>query len=517
MDARTPNWDLASLLAVLRRRQRWITGTVLVAVVVSVALSLVTTPVYRARAEVLVEPEVETTDPMLAGRVFFLEQELETQLRLMESEVIGARVAESLSLGVSGRQVLDDVQASVVPDTRVIQVVASDTDPERAAQLAQSFADEYLAFRREDAAERLAEASASMQARIDRGRQEVARLDEEIANAEGSGRIGSLVNERDSVTEELADLEGQLSQLEAADAVARGGGRVIQAAEVPSRASEPQPARNAVVALMLGLGLGIVVALVVDNVDDAIHTSDDAATVSQRPVLGRIPLAGEDEGGDLPVLRGITGLAAESFRDLRTNLRFVGQDGPPHVVVVTSSIQGEGKSVVSANLALVAAAADRSVVLVDADLRRPAIGRMFRHEDVAGLSTVLVGEHTLEETLNTVAGTGLDLLLSGDPPPNPSELVGTSRMAELIAELAAQYDLVVIDSPPVLVVPDVLEYAGVADTTLLVVELERATRREVRDSVERLERAGARVPGVVVNRADLDATRYGYDYYYAAE
>lgn len=517
MDARTPNWDLAGLLSVLRRRRRWITGAVVVAVVLAIALSLVTTPVYRATAEVLVEPEVETTDPDMAGRVFFMEQELQTQLQLMESEVVGARVAEALSLGIAPRDVLDKARASVLPETRVIQIVASDTDPERAAQLAQAFADEYLTFRREDAAERLAEASASIRARLDSARQEVARLDEEIAATEDSGRLGSLLSERDAVTDEVADLDSQLGQLEAADAVARGGGRVIRAAEVPTSPSEPNPLRNTIVAVILGLGLGVVIALVVDSIDDAIHTSDDAATVSQRPVLGRIPLASEGEGGDLPVLRGTSGLAAESFRDLRTNLRFVGQDGPPHVVLVTSSIQGEGKSVIAANLALASAAADRSVVLVDADLRRPTVGRMFRHEDVAGLSTVLSGEHTLDETLNTVAGTGLDLLLSGDSPPNPSELVGTTRMEQVIAQLAAEYDLVVIDSPPVLVVPDVLEYAGVADTTLLVVEIERATRREVRETVERLTRAGARVPGVVVNRSDLDASRYGYDYYYAAE
>lgn len=488
-----------------------------VAALVAVTMSLVATPVYQARADVLVEPDVASTNPDLVGRVRFLDQELQTQLRLMQSEVVAERVANATSLGGSPRALLNSIDAGVLPDTRVILVVASDPDPQRAAQLAQSFAEEYLAFRREDAIERLNEASASLQAQLDRARQELASVDSQIAATSDPTQLTILRDQRDTLSNQVASSEFQLSRIESADPVARGGGRIIQAAEVPGSPSEPRPIRTTLVALMLGLGLGVVTALVVDSIDDAIHTGDDAADAARCPVLGRIPLASEDEGGDLPVLRHPEGMAGESFRDLRTNLRFVGQEGPPHVVVVTSSIQGEGKSVVAANLALAGAAADRSVVLVDADLRRPAIGRMFRHEDAAGLSTVLAGEHTIDETLNTVAGTGLDLLLSGVSPPNPSELVGTTRMEEVIAHLAAQYDLVVIDSPPVLVVPDVLEYVGVADTTLLVLELERATRREVRDSVERLQRAGARVPGVVVNRADLDATRYGYDYYYAAE
>ena len=516
MQASSTVWDLAGLLEVLRRRKRWIIGTALVAVAVASALSFVSTPIYRARAEVLVEPDVATTDPDMVGRVWFLDQELFTQLQIVESQAIAARVVDRLSLGEAPEDVLEDVAVAVLPSTRVIRIQADDTDPDRAAQLAQAFAEEYLEFRREDATERIEDAAADLRARLERARSTLDRLDQQIADAADPGVAAALVSERQDVAENLATLEVELAALEASDPVSRGGGRVIADAVVPERPSEPQVVRNVAIALVLGLGVGVVLALAIDTVDDAVHSGDDAERATGRPVLGRIPLASEEEGGDLPLLREPDSSPAEAFRDLRTNLRFVGENGQPRVVVITSSIQGEGKSVIAANLAMAAAAAGRQVVLVDADLRRPAQSRVFGHPGTAGLSTVLSGEHELDEVLFTVAGAGLDVMFSGERPPNPSELLGTEAMHRMLLRLADQYDLVVVDAPPVLAVPDVLEFAASADTTLLVVELERATRREARDAVERLARVNARVPGVVINRAQLDPTRYDY-YYYAAE
>lgn len=510
----TTTWDLAGLFAVLRRRLRWIAGSAVLAVLVAVALSFVATPVYRSTAEVLIEPDVATTDPDALGRVAFLDQELQTQLRLMQSEAIAARVAERLSLGVGASSVLSRIQAGVLPDTRVIRVVASDTDPDRAAQLAQAVSDEYLAFRREDASERLQEAKASLQQRLDRVQTELDRLDDAIASTDEPARASTLRIDRENAADEAAILEAQLNQLEAADPIARGGGRVIQTAQVPASPSEPDPVRDGIVALVLGLGVGIVLALVVDNVDDAVYSADAAGMAAGRPVLGRIPLASEDEGGELPVLRAHASPPAEAFRDLRTNLRFVGASGPPGVVVVTSSIQGEGKSVVSANLALAAAAAGRRVVLIDADLRRPAQGGIFGQSDVVGLSSVLVREHGLEDVLFTIPDTGLDLLFAGDRPPNPSELLSGERLGSMVAALRGRYDLVVIDTPPVLVVPDALEITAFADATLLVAELGRTGRREIGEATERLVRAAGQVSGLVVNRADLDTAPY---YYYTYE
>ena len=507
------SWDLAHLLVVLRRRRGWIAATTLVAMALAIALSLIATPQYSSRAEVLIEPEVGVTEnPEMLGRVFFLEQELQTQLQLMRSEALAQRVAETLSMG-SESAVLSSISVSLVPDTRVIQVTAYDADPERAAQLAQTVAEQYLEFRREDALQRLVEATSTIRQQLEAGQQELDRLDQQLEEAETSAERSVIAQDRQNTADEVAELRSQLSRLQASDPVARGGGRIIQAAEVPSSPSSPKPLRNTFVAMVLGLGLGLVLAIAAETIDRTVRTVDEAAGLTSRPVLGRIPLASEEQGGNLPMLRHPTGPVAESFRDLRTNLRFVGDAEPPRSVVVTSSIQGEGKSVTSTNLALAAVATGQRVVLVDADLRRPAIGKMFGLEDQVGLSTVLAGEHDLDEALLQLERPPLNLLLAGRRPPNPNELVGSERMTSLLERLTDHFDLVVVDVPPVLVVPDVLEVAHAVDSTLLVVELQRSARHEVLDSCERLERVGARLSGLVVNRADLDPGRYSYYYY----
>lgn len=511
METTATSWDLAHLLVVLRRRRGWIAAATLVAMALAIALSLVATPKYSARAEVLIEPEVAQSDPDEMGRVLFLEQELQTQLQLMRSEALAERVAETLSMG-SEDAVLASVSPSLVPDTRVIQIVATDADPERASQLAQTVAEQYLEFRRADALERLVEATSTIRQQLESAQQELDRLDQQFEEA-GSDERAVIGQDRQNTADEVAELRSQLSRLEASDPVARGGGRIIQAAEVPASPSSPKPVRNTFVAMVLGLGLGLVLAIVAETIDRTVRTVSEAAGLTSRPVLGRIPLASEDQGGDLPMLRHPTGPVAESFRDLRTNLRFVGDAEPPRSVVVTSSIQGEGKSVTSTNLALAAVATGQRVVLVDADLRRPAIGKMFGLEDQVGLSTVLAGEHDLDEALLQLERPPLNLLLAGRRPPNPNELVGSERMVSLLDRLTAHFDLVVVDVPPVLVVPDVLEVAHTVDSTLLVVELQRSARHEVLDSCERLERVGARLSGLVVNRADLDPARYSYYYY----
>lgn len=516
METTSTNWDLAHLLVVLRRRRAWIVGSALVAMALALAYSLIAPPSYQARAEVLVEPESVQSDPDMLGRVFFMDQELQTQLQLMRSEALAARVADTLSMG-SEDAVLSKVSTAVVPETRVIQVTATDGDPEQAAQLAQTVAEQYLEFRREDALDRLVQATSTIRQQLEAGREEVDRLDAEIEQATDSTRRNVLGQDRQNTADEVAELRTQLSRLESAEPVTRGGGQIIQDAEVPGSPASPKPAQNTLVAMVLGLGVGLVLAIAVETVDRTVRTIDEAGAVTGRPVLGRIPLASEEQGGDLPMLRHPTGPVAESFRDLRTNLRFVGDVEPPRSVVVTSAIQGEGKSVTAANLALASVVTGQRVVLIDADLRRPAIGRMFGLDDQAGLSTVLSGEHDLDEVLLELEEPNLTLLLAGRRPPNPNELVGSQRMVQVLDRLGEHFDLVVVDVPPVMVVPDVLELAHTVDSTLLVVELQRSARHEITDSCERLERVGAQLAGLVVNRADLDPGRYSYYYAYGDE
>lgn len=511
METSGTSWDLAHLLAVLRRRRLWIVGSVVLAMVVAIVLSLVAAPQYRSEAKVLVEPAVVQSNPQTLGRVAFLDQELYTQQQLIDSEAVARRVAEALELE-SPREVTDRVESLVLPATRVLRVTASDADPQRAAQLAQTVAEEYLAFRREEAVSDLIEATRSMQTQLDTAESNLERVDERIDATDDPAELLTLRDERETLIGTVNTLSTQLARLESAEPVRRGSGRIIQDAQPPESPSSPQPVRNSAVALVLGLGIGVVLALAAEALDRTVGSVEQATTLTGKPVLGRIPISTEEAGGSLPMLRQPGSPVSESFRDLRTNLRFVGDAGPARSVVVTSAIEGEGKSLTAANLALAAVATGQRVLLVDADLRRPAVGRTFGLDQDAGLSTVLAGEHDLDEVLLELEQSSLHLLLAGVRPPNPNELVSSQRMKKLLARLDEHFDLVVVDVPPLLAVPDVLEIAGSVDATLLVVELQRSERHEVVDACERLDRVGADLVGLVVNRVDLDPGRYGYGY-----
>lgn len=211
--------------------------------------------------------------------------------------------------------------------------------------------------------------------------------------------------------------------------------------------------------------------------------------------------------------------AAEALRELRTNIRFMDVDRPPRVIVVTSPLPGDGKSTTCVNLATTIAATGEPVVLVDADLRRPVVHTIFGLIGEVGLSTVLSGSVNVDDALQAVAGSpSLRVLTAGRTPPNPSEVLSSGRMAQLLSELS-ESATVIIDAPPVLPVTDAAVLSTRADGCLIVVGAGRTTFDVLKRALQSVERVGARCFGVVINRVPKRGGSYGYRYarsYYAA-
>lgn len=206
----------------------------------------------------------------------------------------------------------------------------------------------------------------------------------------------------------------------------------------------------------------------------------------------------------------------EAYRILRTNLQFLSLEKPLRHLVVTGAVAGEGKTLTAANLAVVEAQAGKKVVVVDADLRRPALNRRFELPGYSGLTTWLAGEASLEEVLQPTGVPGLYLLASGPIPPNPAELLGSARAAELMARLGEAADLVIWDTPPVLHVSDASVLAGRADGTLLVVRAGRQPYASAQKAKEQLQQVGARILGVVLDAVPMGGRSDYYHYYYNA-
>jgi capsular exopolysaccharide synthesis family protein len=202
---------------------------------------------------------------------------------------------------------------------------------------------------------------------------------------------------------------------------------------------------------------------------------------------------------------------------LRTNLQFIDIGNRSKSIVISSSIPGEGKSTIAINLAVSLADAGARVVLVDADLRRPSIAEYLGIEGGVGLTTVLIGRAEVEDVVQPLGRTTLDLLPAGQIPPNPSELLGSTAMADLLERLSASYDMVLLDSAPLLPVTDAVVLSNLAGGALVIVGVDRIHRPQLQQSLESLETAGAHLFGVVMNKvARREAAAYGYGSGYAS-
>lgn len=201
----------------------------------------------------------------------------------------------------------------------------------------------------------------------------------------------------------------------------------------------------------------------------------------------------------------------EAYKTLRTNVSFslTGEEKCP-VIVVTSSMQGEGKSITSMNLAISYALTDRKVLVIDCDLRRPKLARLMRISAKAGLSNLILNPKLLEDAIVPTHVEGLDVILSGDVPPNPSELLGSDRMRRILSVLRERYDFIILDSPPVNMVTDAVVLAPMSDGVLFLVRANHSERGAVIHAVEQLEYAKVKILGFVLNGVDMEKTHYGY-------
>ncbi|MGB3642307.1 MAG: polysaccharide biosynthesis tyrosine autokinase [Rivularia sp. (in: cyanobacteria)] len=310
--------------------------------------------------------------------------------------------------------------------------------------------------------------------------------------------------------------EQLLKQLQEAQVVEKqnvGNAKVIASALVPDKPISPKIQLNLALGGFLGILLGVGTALILEAMDKSLKTVDEAKKLLGYPLLGTIPRVDEKdkERQDLPVLNNPYSPATTAFEILQTNLSFTMSDKALKVIVVSSSIPGEGKSFVSANLGVAIAQLGRRVLLIDADMRRPRQQEIWNVPNMIGLSNVLVGQAALDGSVAEALVT-LDVLTCGKIPPNPLALLESQRMASLIKDASLDYDFVIIDAPPLTAVADALNIGKLADGMLLVVRPGVANTGSVTAAKSLLEQSGQRVLGMVVNGVTADNSYGGYYY-----
>src|SRR5271157_4554545 len=328
--------------------------------------------------------------------------------------------------------------------------------------------------------------------------------------------------------------EGLLEKLKEAGVTAglrSNNFRIIDAARVPTFPSEPNIPRNLSFALVLGVISGVGLAFLLENMDNTVRTPEQATAISGLPSLGMIPLGSKSAShgatgkrlaltASKEVVETVTQVRpqsqmAESYRALRTSLLLSNLGAPPKVIMVTSARPQEGKTTTSINAAIVLAQKGVRVLLVDADLRRPSVHKTLGMGPRSGLSNVLTGSATVQQTITTSPILpNLFIMPSGTPPPNPAELLASSNMRDLIAELRQQFDHIVIDTPPTLSVTDAVVLSPRADATILVIRSGQTTKQALRRARDILMQVNAHVAGVLLNAVDLTSPDYYYYYEY---
>ena len=288
---------------------------------------------------------------------------------------------------------------------------------------------------------------------------------------------------------------------------------LIEPAGLPSSPHSPRPIRNLLIGGVLGLVLGVAIALLRETLDVTIRSSAEVERVTGAPVIGTVPQEFSNER--LPALTRPQSGRSEAYRHVRTNLEFTGPEGAPRSIVVTSAGSGDGKTTLSTNLAVIASRAGKSVVIVDADLRKPMVATAMGVKQEPGLSDVLSGSIALDDALQPVSDELMTILPSGRVPRSPSELLGSTAMVELLDELERRYDMVIVDTPPVLPVTDALLVGVHVAGVVVVTRVGETTRGGIKRAVEAVRKVNAKVLGIVVNAAaEPEDKTYGYGYGY---
>ena len=344
---------------------------------------------------------------------------------------------------------------------------------------------------------------------------ELAKLETEYRplarDAENNGKVYSLTNQR----QKEINLTGMLHS---------NNVRVLDRANPPSLPVSPKLSFNLTVGLVLGLLFGLVLAFVVESLDTTVKTPEAAEELVGAPLLGMVPMLSQAKQHsiadaperDLAVFRDPTSIAAEACRSIRTNLMFISAQKDFQVFSVTSPGPQDGKTTVAINLATTMAQAGGRILLVDADMRKPRIHKSFSLKGDRGLSTVMTGDVQVSEAISKSEIPNLDVLPCGPMPPNPAELLHTERFRQILAQCRANYDRVIIDSPPIAPVTDPAIIGSVTDGVVLVLRAGHTTRDAAKFARRQLGDAGARILGLVINQTDRKGAGYGYGYGYYA-
>ncbi len=443
--------DFREYVRVLRKRWLLVAACVIVGTAAAAAYVLTSTKMYESSTQVFVASASATDNSQLAQGNTFAEARVQSYTSIPSSPKVTVPVIAQLGLPMTPDQLAREISADAPTNKVLVNIHVRDKSAQQAARLANAVAAQF------------------------------STAVEELETTSPTGAPVKLT--------------------------------VIHPAKVPSSAASPQTRLDIGLGLVLGLIVGIGLAVMREVFDTVVRSVADLEDAVDIPVLGMVAFDKRASRNPLALRADPHGRRAEAFRHLRTNLQFIDVDSQPRIIAITSAVSGEGKSSTALNLAASLAEAGFRVCLIEADLRRPTLAKTLGLVSEAGFTSVLVGKAAVDDVVQN-AGQNLAVLTAGVVPPNPSELLASQHARAVIRHVADQVDYTILDTAPLLPVADGAEVATMADATLLVVRAGSTHKDQVVRSLEAVERVGKSLAGAVLNMASTKGPGSDYGYYY---
>lgn len=503
----------------------------LIAGAAAYTVSIQTEPIYQTSTRLLVSdpPAMRSLD---YSGIVNAQTLTGTYAKMLVDRPVLQGVIERLNLSMTSDQLKPSITVEIISGTQLLLVSVRNTNPLLAADIANTMAAVFTERIRDLQAQRYASTREGLSQRVAEMEKQVAETSAAIAAqqlAEGidvNATPDPTNNTIRNVSPQLLQLESRLTeyqrlysdlvtnfeQVRLAEAQSSTNIFVSEPASVSRDPISPNTTRSTMLAVVVGMMLAVGIVFAIEYLDDTIKNPDDIRRKFNLPVLGVIAHHGIVDGKPISLTEPRSPVV-EAFRTLRTNITFASVDVPLRRIIITSSVPQDGKTTISANLAVVLAQGDKKAVLIDADLRRPQIHHRFGLPNRMGLTNLFVRQmDMLPGVLQSTELPQLSIITSGALPPNPSELLTSNKMAQIMDRLNQDYDMIVIDTPPVLTVTDAAAMAASTDGVIVVVKPGVTKLSALAQTVDQLRAVGARILGVVLNDVKPSSRKYGYYY-----
>ena len=508
--------DINAYLKPLLKWWRLLLIATVIAIIGSSLSVFLQSDVYVSRTTLMIGRNAILNPNPETGQIYLASQLASIYADMANREPIQVKTMEALKTTW-----LPSYQARVIPNTQIIEISVTDTNPQRAQIVADELARQLIAqspgigsTENGQRQEFIKQQLETLQTQIQETEAKIEELQTSIADLNSASQVANTQIEIDQLSQKLTDLRQSYTSLLAnSQEGAVNILSVVEPANLPSRSVGTNKGIIIFLAALVGFGLAAAAAYLLEYIDRTIKTTTDVERVLNYPVIGYLSLLTEEGNNATYVLDHPNTATAENFRLLKSNLDFFGLDKPSKTILITSASQGNGKTTIAVNLALAMSQGDHKTVLVDADMRRPAVHTALNISSKPGLAEIVRGDRSPQGTVRVWRKNKLEVITAGSRLPNVTEIAGSKRIGSILSDLKEMFEVVIVDAPP-LVISDAYNLASKVDGVILILVPGQTREEQAKVMKDQLERAGAKVIGVVFNKISLQTANSEGDYQY---